>query len=89
MKPAHTTPPTARFIAANPCHYADRPGLFAIAWDILKTARGQAIDRTRIGTPRHLVEAQGEPHLRTRIHARANEIGKTGPAPLICDGAKV
>ncbi|MBI6628352.1 hypothetical protein [Pontibaca salina] len=85
---SHQNTETARFVATHPEHYIDRPHLYSAAWRILKEARGQGVDPRHIGASRHCV-VTADPvleRIRPRIHARAVELGITGPAPLIFGG---
>lgn len=79
---------TARAVVLNPARFCDRPRLLSAAWSTLMAARGNRVDMARTGPPRHMIDSPTAPdtlcaRLRYRIRARAEQIGKTGPEPLI------
>ncbi|SPJ27652.1 hypothetical protein [Falsiruegeria mediterranea] len=81
-------------INGNPDNFF-HPAINADAWEAAKEEQGHPITddrKARIGTPQHLIEAPKVNPLgtiRARIHARAVELGKTRPDPLILSKAAI
>jgi hypothetical protein len=71
------------------------PAINADAWEAAKDEQGHPITddrKARLGEPRHLISTCGVvPHgtLQARVHARAAQIGRTKPAPLILPEATI
>jgi hypothetical protein len=71
------------------------PAINADAWEAAKDEQGHPISeerKARIGEPQHLMSNGGVvPHgtLQARVHARAAQIGRTKPAPLILPEATI
>ncbi|MBO9453241.1 hypothetical protein J7426_23470 [Tropicibacter sp. R16_0] len=85
---------SAAEIVGNPkTHF--HPALNTDAWEAAKEEQGHPISddrKARIGTPQHLIETPKVSPLgaiRARIHARAVELGKTRPDPLILSEAAI
>lgn len=76
--------PTIRDVIAHPEPHATTPGVDLVARELEIAARCPTFRPDRIGPALHQIT--GEPIL-DRIRARAAEIGRTRPAPLICPGA--
>ncbi|GHF70997.1 hypothetical protein [Seohaeicola zhoushanensis] len=78
----------AHQVIANPVAFADRPWLYAVAWDILLTSRGRTFHVDTAGPARHHIEPERPGDLMDRIRARAAEIGWPARRTLICPGAR-
>lgn len=83
-RPTATQVAEARKLVSDPALFGPRPGARGLAWAILKQARGQTYDFTRLPMVRHhsgaamtLTERLEETaeDRRRRIHTRAAQLG--------------
>lgn len=81
--------PTTREVIANPGDHAHEPERFRAAWSIELALKGRSFCERRVGAPAHLIAPAAPTPLAERIRAHAARIGRTGPTPLICPGARV
>ena len=78
---------TAEIIGNPENHF--HPAVNTDAWEAAKEEQGHPITedrKARIGAPQHLIETPKVSPLggiRARIHARATQLGRTKPNPLI------
>lgn len=57
-------------VITNPAHFYEQPEVLREAWQILKAARGEAVDMQRVGPAAYRVETEGPPISRAQAMSR-------------------